>query len=110
MGEGFNWDAGKFWLSLLQALATLGLWLWVRMTMGQKTNAQELDSLRERVAGIEEKQLKLEATVKTLPTTDKLHRLELEITELSGELKAITPKLEQVSKLANMLLENEFKG
>ena len=69
---------------------------------------------KEDVLGMEKRVMKLEMTVehtlKTLPDEADIASLKLEISELRGELKEMRPKIEQVSHLSQMLLENELNG
>lgn len=98
--DSFNWL--HLWKPIEFVLVAIGGFvLWA---------LSQLFVRRTRVEQLEKRVSTLEQTVEKLPTSERLHRLELEISELSGELKAIAPKLNQVSKLADMLLENELKG
>lgn len=69
---------------------------------------------KDDVLGMEKRVMKLEMTVehvlRTLPDEEDIASLKLEISELRGELKEIRPKIEQVSDLSQMLLQNELNG
>ena len=51
----------------------------------------------------------VEKRIEDLPSERELHRLQLEISDLRGELRAVSPQLVQLRSLADLLLENELK-
>ncbi|BBR57904.1 MULTISPECIES: DUF2730 family protein [Enterobacteriaceae] len=63
---------------------------------------EELDLMRQRVQG-------LENTIAVLPSQKDLHQLQLEMSNLRGELRELAPSIRQVSRISDLLLENELK-
>lgn len=63
---------------------------------------EELDLMRQRVQG-------LEKTIAVLPSQKDLHQLQLEMSNLRGELRELAPSIRQVSRISDLLLENELK-
>lgn len=51
----------------------------------------------------------LEHAVDDLPTRQELHNLQLEMSNLRGELRELAPSIRQVSRISDLLLENELK-
>jgi hypothetical protein len=51
----------------------------------------------------------LEHAVDGLPTRQELHNLQLEMSNLRGELRELAPSIRQVSRISDLLLENELK-
>ena len=91
----------KYW-GLLYALASLvGL---VVIILLSKTYAK-----REDLTGLTERVQKVEQVLTDLPSERELHKLQLEISELRGELREMKPDLRQNRRLAELLLENELK-
>lgn len=63
---------------------------------------EELELLRTRLQGIEN-------TIAGLPSQKDLHRLQLEISNLRGDLRELGPAIRQVKHVSDLLLENELK-
>lgn len=63
---------------------------------------EELDLVRTRIQG-------LETTIAMLPSQKDLHQLQLEMSNLRGELRELAPSIRQVSRISDLLLENELK-
>ena len=81
-------------------ISTIALFI---MFLLSKTYAKrdDLISLTTRFGNLENK-------VETLPNVNQLHKLQLEISELRGDLKNLEPQLNSVSKLSDLLLESKL--
>lgn len=92
----------KYWAPIWAAITTVAI---VVMALVGKTfvKRDEHTTLEQRVAAVEQ-------TVEDLPSVDELHQLNLEISELRGDLKALQPQLQGVQRISNLLLENELNG
>ncbi|GDO93283.1 DUF2730 family protein [Escherichia coli] len=90
-----NWPI--LWALLMTAINLLQLIL-------AKTyvKREEFDSLRSRMSSVENQ-------VHQLPDRDEFHRLQLDISNLRGEIRELGPSIRQVSRISNLLLENELK-
>ena len=53
---------------------------------------------------------KLEQAVQAMPDSERLHKLELQMIGLSGELKGVSQLIKRFEHLSNLLLENELSG
>lgn len=91
----------KYWAVIWSVLTTIGL---VVMALLSKTYAKQ-----ESVITLQQKVDTLENSMSQLPTEKELHKLNLEISGLRGELRSFAPRLDQVQKLSDLLLENELK-
>jgi predicted nucleic acid-binding Zn-ribbon protein len=91
----------KYWAVIWAVLTTIGL---VIMALLSKTYAKQ-----ETVVTLQQKVNSLESSLNQLPTEKELHQLNLEISGLRGELQSLVPRLDQVQKLSDLLLENELK-
>jgi hypothetical protein len=78
---------------------------WLVVYVLHKTYAKH-----EKVESLEKKVLLIQNNINNLPDKDLVHKLELRIEELSGDIKRIEPSLVSVKTLSDMLLENELKG
>ncbi len=84
---------------VLVSLASL-----VVQTLLAKTYAK-----RESVAALEGRVAMVEQKIADLPSERDLHKLQLDISDLRGELRAVRPELAQLRRLSDLLLENEIK-
>ncbi|MFQ2172401.1 MULTISPECIES: DUF2730 family protein [Aeromonas] len=91
----------KNWGPLYALASLVGL---VVIILLSKTYAK-----REDVTGLAARVARVEQQLSDLPTEKELHTLQLEISELRGELRALAPELRQARRLADLLLENELK-
>jgi len=90
-----------FWPLIAAAVSLLSL---VIQTLLVKTYAKREDVtvLQNRMSAVEQK-------INGLPSEGDLHKLQLEISELRGELREVRPELAQLRRLSDLLLENELK-
>lgn len=90
------------WWAVIWALL-LTAWNVVQLFL-TKTYArrEELESITFTVGALEKK-------VDTLPNQAENHQLQLEISELRGEMHALREQLKPVHHLANLLLEERLK-
>jgi hypothetical protein len=96
------WDfIVKNWGPLYALASLVGL---IVIILLSKTYAK-----REDVTGLAARVARVEQQLSDLPTEKELHTLQLEISELRGELRALAPELRQARRLADLLLENELK-
>lgn len=63
---------------------------------------EEMELLRSRLLGIEN-------TIAGLPNQKDLHQLQLEMSNLRGDLRELGPAIRQVKHVSDLLLENELK-
>ncbi len=63
---------------------------------------EELELMRTRLQGIEN-------TIAGLPSQKDLHQLQLEMSNLRGDLRELGPAIRQVKHVSDLLLENELK-
>lgn len=63
---------------------------------------EELELMRTRLQGIEN-------TITGLPSQKDLHQLQLEMSNLRGDLRELGPAIRQVKHVSDLLLENELK-
>lgn len=63
---------------------------------------EELELMRTRLQGIEN-------TIVGLPSQKDLHQLQLEMSNLRGDLRELGPAIRQVKHVSDLLLENELK-
>ena len=91
----------KNWGPLYALASLVGL---VVIILLSKTYAK-----REDLTGLTERVQRVEQVLTDLPSERELHKLQLEISELRGELREMKPDLRQNRRRAELLLENELK-
>ncbi len=91
----------KNWGPLYALASLVGLMVIILLS---KTYAK-----REDLTGLTERVQRVEQVLTDLPSERELHKLQLEISELRGELREMKPDLRQNRRLAELLLENELK-
>jgi hypothetical protein len=101
-----------YWPIFLTCVSLISL---VIQTLLVKTYAKREEvaslgsSLGGEVAVLGSRLMLVEKRIEDLPSERELHRLQLEISDLRGELRAVSPQLVQLRSLADLLLENELK-
>lgn len=86
------------------AVALISLISLIVQTLLAKTYAK-----RETVSVLENRLSMVEQKIADLPSEKELHKLQLDIADLRGELRAVRPELAQLRRLSDLLLENELK-
>lgn len=91
----------KFWAPIWAVLTTIavGVMAWLSRTYAKR---DDLLDVKRDVEQIQER-------LQSLPSESDLHRLQLEISELRGDLREVRPELKQLRRLWDLLLENELK-
>ena len=94
-----EWIA-KYWAPIWALITTGGL---VIMALLSKTYAKQemVDKQTRRIDH-------LEGRMDDLPTRTEMHQLHLEIANLRGDLKELSPRLERVQHISDLLMENQL--
>lgn len=91
----------KFWAPIWAVCTTVAL---VVMALLSKTYAKQ-ESLTQLKREVD----RIESRLEELPTRTELHKLNLEIANLRGDIKALSPQLARMQYMSDLLLENELK-
>ncbi|MFQ1004753.1 DUF2730 family protein [Gilliamella sp. CG22] len=70
---------------------------------------EELNTVAEDVSRLKRDVSVIQGQLESMPTKDDIHKLNLEISGLRGDIKEIKPELASVKRISNLLLENELK-
>ena len=105
-----NWDAVKVWLDVVQMAAMFGLWLWMKATMGQKTNAKEITEIKGKIDSNEKRLVEMETTIKHLPEARELARINSQLSQTTGQLEGLVSQMNAMQTKIDLLLENELRG
>lgn len=88
----------KDWLSVFSIAVSLGTIVYAWLTRTGREAHDKVEKLEDRVS-------RLEGEFNHLPDRDSVHRMELSLSELRGELKAMSERLTPVSAIADRLQE-----
>ncbi len=97
-----DWEVVKGNWAIIWALFMSGVNLIQLLLAKTYAKREELEQVRNRLQG-------LENTIAVLPSQKDLHQLQLEMSNLRGELRELAPSIRQVSRISDLLLENELK-
>lgn len=95
------------WVSGLMTLLALGTTIWNMVTSGARANSKIIAEHARRIDH-------LEGQMEQAPSAAMLHRLELSMTRIEGELNTQNARLEPVAAIAErmqeLMLQNKVKG
>lgn len=97
-----DWDAVQGNWAIIWALFMSGVNLIQLLLAKTYVKREELELVRNRIQA-------LETNIEVLPGQKDLHQLQLEMSNLRGELRELAPSIRQVSRISDLLLENELK-
>lgn len=98
-------DDVRQWVTLIVALIALGGTVYGWFASPAKAAGDAARKVGERVDGLDARLVRLEGHVEHLPTAVAVHRLELLLTEIRGEMRALEERMEMVSKTSARLQE-----
>ena len=93
------------WVGALSLLLNFGLSLWSLLNSGARQNRIKLDELDARLGRHETRLGGLEQTLRSLPSTGDLHKIELELSGMRGELGIMGQRLMPVAAIAERMQE-----
>ena len=102
----FDWIP-RWWsviTTLVSLLAAIAL-LWLSKTFARREDLKKLES---DMADTNVRVSELEAKVSAMPTRDELNALRLDMSEMRGDLKALSAALKPVNHVAQLLLEQRL--
>lgn len=106
------------WAGPLIALATLA---YAIITNRSKTHSQQIGTIQQaiatverqvvetksqvnvRVDGVEDRVVKIEATMAHLPSKEATHHLELSLTEMRGELRTLAERIKPIAAISDRI-------
>lgn len=89
-------------LALLIGIAN-AVYMW--MTAGTRANANQLEELSKRMNQVERRVDKAETEIRNMPDRDMVHRMELTLTEMRGEIGVLSQRLVPVAAISERLQE-----
>jgi len=88
----------------LVAFIVTGIFGWIIWAMSKAfAKKDDLVDLSDRVK-------ELENGMKNFPDVDEFHELDKRLVEVGTKLDAVSPQLESVKRITDLLMENELRG
>lgn len=97
-----NWEVIRTNWVVIWALVTTAINIIQLLLAKTYVKREEVELVRNRIQT-------LENTIAGLPSQNDLHKLQLAMSDLRGELRELAPSIRQVSRISDLLLENELK-
>jgi hypothetical protein len=93
------------WAAGISTLISLGTTLWHMMTSGARTNSRLIAEHAHRLELLERKTERHDDHIERMPSHQTIHRLELTLARLAGDLGKIDERLKPVASIAERLQE-----
>ncbi|MCW1934106.1 DUF2730 domain-containing protein [Pararhodobacter zhoushanensis] len=93
------------WVGALSLLLNFGLSLWGLLASGARQNKTRLDEHEARLSRHDTRLGGVEQTLRTLPSTGDLHKIELSLSRMEGELGIMGQRLQPVAAIAERMQE-----
>lgn len=93
------------WVGALSLLLNFALTLWGLLNSGARQNRVKLDELDARLGRHETRLGGVEQTLRSLPSTGDLHKIELALSRMEGELGIMGQRLQPVAAIAERMQE-----
>ncbi|MDL2401268.1 DUF2730 family protein [Rhizobium mayense] len=86
------------WLTIISSLISIGTAVWVGLSSGPKKIASRLDDHANRLATVEN-------DLKHMPSQDTVHRLQLDLTEMKGQIGVMAKSSEVTERTTRRVEE-----
>ena len=93
------------WVGALSLLLNFGLSLWGLLNSGARQNKLKLDELDARIGRHETRLGGVEQSLRSLPSAGDLHKIELALSRMEGELGIMGQRLQPVAAIAERMQE-----
>lgn len=94
-----------FWAAGLMTLISLGTTIWNLVSSGSRSNAKAIALQAARIEALERKVERQADHLEQAPSAGTLHRLELALTVITGDLGKIEERLKPVAAIAERMQE-----
>ncbi len=93
------------WASGLSVIISLALTIWNIVTSGSRANAKLISHHDAMLADLERRVIRISDHLESLPSISTIHRLELKLTQVVGDLARLDERLKPVSAMAERAQE-----
>lgn len=98
----------QYW-STISSIGACSISILVMLLATKFARREELNEIAHDVSRLKKDVSIIQGQLESMPTKDDIHKLNLEISGLRGDIKEIKPELSGVKRISNLLLENELK-
>lgn len=91
--------------SSIGALVALATTIWNILASGARQNKARIDAQETKLNAIEGRVAALEQSVRGMPSTGDLHKIELALSRMEGELGIMGQRLQPVAAIAERMQE-----
>lgn len=93
------------WVGALSLLLNFGLSLWGILASGSRANTTRLNEHEARLGRHDTRLGGVEQTLRSVPSTSDLHKIEMSLAGMAGDLRVMGQRLEPVAAIADRLQE-----
>ena len=93
------------WAIALSQLLTFGLTIWNMLSSGARANAKRLEEHAAQLGRHSERIQGVEQSLRDIPTREDFHKLDKQMTQLSGALDVVTERLRPLEAISERLQE-----
>lgn len=100
-------------VSICAMLITIGTAIWSGLTAGSRKNEKQIAALHDLIGEQAKRLDKVENEIKNLPSTDAVHRMEISLEQMRGDMRVLTTSVEPMKDLVahiNEILIENAKG
>lgn len=100
-------------VSICAMLITISTAVWSWLTAGSRKNEKQITALNDVISDQAKRLDKLENEIKNLPSTDAVHRMEISLEQMRGDMRVLTTSVEPMKDLVahiNEILIENAKG
>lgn len=95
--------------AIINPILTVGAPLIIILLATKFVQRKEFEILITDVSKLKKEMASAQRKIEELPTKSEIHKLNLEIAGLRGDIKSIEPKLRGVQHISELLLETKIK-
>lgn len=93
------------WAIALSQLLTFGLTIWNMLSSGSRANAKRLEEHAAQLGRHSERIQGVEQSLRDIPTREDFHKLDKQMTQLSGALDVMTERLRPLEAISDRMQE-----
>lgn len=93
------------WASAIGTLLAVGTTIWNLITSGSSANAKAVSELVKRVETLERTCERQAERIAVMPNQEMMHRLDVQLVKMDGELGRINERLKPVAAIAERMQE-----
>jgi hypothetical protein len=95
----------RLWLPAIAALISVASVIYFILTSPAKTAAAAAEAVTGRVDQLEQRLVRIESELPHLPDRESVHRLELSVSDMRGDMRAMAERMTTVSETSRRLQE-----